>query len=179
MKSTLVIHPKDSTTDCLQVIYQNRDWNVIRDPNTSSKVVEEAIKAHDRIIMLGHGGPRGLLAAYGGSRFGRYIVDDNSALFLHPKETYSIWCNSDIYFDLHRMKGFHTGMIISEVGEEIAMLGEAVLNEEEMAKNMELFCRVCAESIDLEPEEAKAYVLENYVGEDEVTQFNRERIVVL
>ncbi len=44
---------------------------------------------------------------------------------------------------------------------------------------MELFCGTFAKYIDLPPEEMKRKVLEEYVGDDEVTRFNRERIIVL
>lgn len=175
---TLVIHPKDITTDCLSVIYEGRDWDVIRDPSTSWEVVEEEIKSHDRIIMLGHGTPHGLLAAGPMGRFDHYIVDHYMESLLKDKETYSIWCNSDAFFEGWG-KGFHTGMIISEVSEEYFCLGRAVLNKEEMAKNMELFCGTCAKYFDLPPKEAQKKILEEYVGDDEVTQFNRKRIIVL
>ena len=48
-----------------------------------------------------------------------------------------------------------------------------------MARNMELFCGAFAKYIDLPPEEMRRRVLEEYVGDDEVTRFNRERIIVL
>jgi len=148
--------------------------------------------------MLGHGTPFGLLA--GGiqkmkgdlegrsyfSRFHHYIVDDTLADALQGKDTFSIWCNSDKFFKVHGLKGLHTGMIISEVGEEVVLPGvfkgdiwTPPLNEEQMAKNMELFCGTFAKYIDLTPEECRKRVLEEYVGEDEVTQYNRERILVL
>jgi hypothetical protein len=49
---TLVIHPKDSTTDFLSVIYSDKDWTIIN-TNISKKVLKEQIKTHDRIVMLG------------------------------------------------------------------------------------------------------------------------------
>ena len=51
---TLVIHPKDLTTDFLCEIYANTDYTVIsRHPGNSK--LKELIKSHDRIVMLGHG----------------------------------------------------------------------------------------------------------------------------
>lgn len=179
-KKTLVIHPKDITTDCLSVIYEGRGWTVIRDVNTSDSEVEKQLKAHDRIIMLGHGTPYGLLCGDGsGRRFARYIILDKHAHILKNKETISIWCNSDAYFEHHGMGGLHTGMIVSEVDEEKYIFREVILNEEEMAKNMELFCGAFAKYIDLEPEKMREKVLEEYVGDDKVTLFNRSNIRVL
>lgn len=183
MSDTLVIHPKDVTTDCLSVIYEGRGWDVIRDYNTPRKKVIKQIKSHRRIVMLGHGSGGGLLAGgdtdWGFYRFMHYIVDHEMASLLKKKETYSIWCFSDQFFRAHNLKGFHTGMIISEVGEERAMLGYEPLTAEEMEENMKLFCGTCAKYFDLPPEEAREKILEEYVGSDPVTQFNRKNIIVL
>lgn len=181
--NTLVIHPRDLSTDCLEVIYKGRGWDVIRDYNTSPQEVMEAIKSHDRIIMLGHGTPGGLLAGgdglYGFNRFHHFIISSMHAEELKKKQTFSIWCNSDAFFKKHGIPGLHTGMIISERGEEWAVMGRAPLDDEEMERNMELFCGAFAKYIDLSPEECREKVLEEYVGDDEVTKFNRERIIVL
>ncbi len=188
-KTTLVIHPKDPTTDCLSVIYKGRGWDVIRDFNTPVDEIARQIVRHDRIILLGHGSPAGLMAgslirrADGKevfNRFSRLIVNALHAPILREKETVSIWCNSDAFFRTFKAgHGLHTGMIISEVGEELFCLGEAVLNETEMARNMELFCGAFAKYIDMPPKEMRQKVLEEYVGDDKVTRFNRERIIVL
>lgn len=58
---TLVIHPKDKTTDFLKPIYEGRDWTVITGGCTKDDVAK-AIDEHDHIIMMGHGTPQGLLA---------------------------------------------------------------------------------------------------------------------
>lgn len=188
-KTTLVIHPKDPTTDCLSVIYEGRGWTVIRDFDTPVDEIARQMVRHDRIILLGHGSPAGLMAgsiikqANGKevfNRFSRLIVNALHAPILQKKETISIWCNSDSFFRTFKAgHGLHTGMIISEVDEELYCLGKAVLNEEEMARNMELFCGTFAKYIDLPPQEMRRKVLEEYVGDDEVTRFNRERIIVL
>lgn len=43
-----MIHPEDVSTDMLQVVYSGKGY--------------EQIRSHDKIIMLGHGTPDGLLA---------------------------------------------------------------------------------------------------------------------
>lgn len=57
---TLVIHPKDQTTDFLSVIYDDKDWTIIN-TNVSKSYLKTQIKSHDRIVMLGHGTDKGLL----------------------------------------------------------------------------------------------------------------------
>jgi hypothetical protein len=58
---TLVIHPKDRTTDFLKPIYHGRGYTVITGGCTKADVAK-AIDEHDHIIMMGHGTPQGLLA---------------------------------------------------------------------------------------------------------------------
>lgn len=58
---TLVIHPKDKTTDFLKPIYYGRGFTVITGGMTKADVAKE-IDAHDHIIMMGHGTPQGLLS---------------------------------------------------------------------------------------------------------------------
>lgn len=58
---TLVIHPKDKTTDFLKPIYHGRGYTVITGGCTKDDVAK-AIDEHDHIIMMGHGTPQGLLA---------------------------------------------------------------------------------------------------------------------
>jgi len=184
MNRVLVIHPKDESTDCLSVIYKDRsDCDVITDIHTSDQEVRKAIQEHDVLIFLGHGTPGGLLCGDGRLRFARYIINKSHIPLLKDKTTFSIWCNSDEFFEMipgKGGKGLHTRMIISELGEEYGVLGHAPLNVEEMANNMELFCGAFAKHMDTEhPEEMRRKVLEEYIGDDEVTKFNRERIVVL
>ena len=48
-----------------------------------------------------------------------------------------------------------------------------------MLENITYFCKLLGDCIDYTPEKMKEYMLENYTGEDEVTKFNRERILVI
>ena len=58
---TLVIHPKDPTTEFLTPIYANlNDKTVVTDGITKSEL-RVLIEIHDRIIMLGHGFQYGLI----------------------------------------------------------------------------------------------------------------------
>lgn len=185
MKDILVIHPADETTDCLKAIYENRDdCDVITDVFTDDETIREQIILHPKIVLLGHGTPSGLLCGNGVHRFARYIVDETHAPLFYDKTTFSIWCYSSLYFSKYvkgqGAKGFHSGMIISEVGEEYAMLGKAFLTESEMEANMKLFCEAFGRNFDLDhPDRMRTKVLKEYKGDDEVTKFNRERILVL
>ena len=58
----LVIHPEDKSTDFLKPIYHGRSDTTVITGGCEKADVEDAIKSHDHIIMLGHGTPQGLLA---------------------------------------------------------------------------------------------------------------------
>jgi len=176
MNKTLVIHPYDPTTNMLEHVYRNNpDYFVCRDNGISRKDLYELISKFDRIIMLGHGSPCGLINS---ARNG-YLIDDSFADLLKTKETVSVWCYSSSYFERYGMKGFHTGMIISEVGEEIMMFGYSPLDEEQMLKNFEQLSKVLGECIDSSPEQMREYVLANYNNNDKVTEFNRGNITII
>ena len=173
---TLIIHPKDKTTDMLEHVYENHpEYTVCRDGGINRKELMELIETHDRIIMMGHGLPQGLIA----STRDRFLVDDSFAPLLKTKDTVSIWCFSDEYFRRHGITGFHTGMIISEVNEEYLMLGRLVLNEQAMLDNFKNLSVCFGECIDHNPTEIRDYMLEHYTGTDAVTMFNRSNFKVL
>lgn len=110
---TLVIHPFDVTTGFLSVIYENkRDWTVI-DTNPSKKFLKEQIKNHNRIIMLGHGSEDGLFG------FNRLIIDSTLVYLLREKQCVCIWCNANMFVEKYGLKGFYTGMIVSDYEEAV------------------------------------------------------------
>ena len=168
---TLCIHPRDRTTDFLKLIYKDKDWTIINDPDISNEDLVAAIKAHDRIIMMGHGLPGGLLNP---KRFG-YLINSSHVPLLKTKQTVSIWCYSSDFFDDYNIHdgNLHTGMVISEVGEALGVLGECPFTEEEMLENMNLYAKTIGECIDMPFKEAREYFLEHYNGTDSVSRFNR------
>jgi hypothetical protein len=119
---TLVIHPSDRSTDFLTPIYMNLksfpdydDVTIIRGGMTKDEV-DEQIKQHDRIMMMGHGSPYGLFSI---GQFGNwsYIIDGHNVDLLRDKECIFIWCNADKFVKEHNLKGLYSGMFISEVSE--------------------------------------------------------------
>lgn len=186
MSDTLVIHPYDKSTIMLEYVYKDLGFDVIRDPNLSKQTLIDEIKKHKRIIMLGHGTPHGLIhpelmryfrVVTPGAR--PIIIDDSFADLLREKETISMWCYSDEYFKRNHIKGFHTGMIISEVSEAYYMLGYSPLNERELFENMIKLSKCLHDSIDKSAEEMRDYILTHYDGQDDISKFNRRNITVL
>lgn len=107
---TLVIHPKDYSTDFLSHIYEGKDYTVITE-NPSNSQLRKQIIEHDRIIMLGHGDARGLFGHK------RMLIHAQHVNFLREKEVIAIWCHADEFIKKYNLKGFYTGMFISEIDE--------------------------------------------------------------
>lgn len=193
-----VIHPDDRSTDFLKLIYEDKNYDVFNgsllkedymsdlyySSSASNNIYKFAknrardiIERNDKIIILGHGTPSGLLNPLG---CGGYIVDDTMADLLKEKEVVSIWCYSNKFFENNNIFNhqFHTGMIISETLEQLYVLGRVYLDKNQQLKNMENFARIVGECIEGTPDEMREYVLANYVGDDPVTQFNRKNILV-
>ena len=120
---TLVIHPDDRSTDFLKPIYQNIPTIKVLTGGVSKKEVETLINEHDRIIMLGHGTPNGLLNINKFSATnGMYIIDKTMVEILRGKELISIWCYAYSFIKEQKLNGFCTDMFISEELEALSFL---------------------------------------------------------
>ena len=162
---TLVIHPQDSTTNFLSEIYIDKDWTLIN-TNISKKTLKEQIKTHDRIVMLGHGTEKGLIG------FNKLVIDSSWVYLLREKICVFIWCNANVFVEKYRLKGFYTGMIISEYEEAIMCCVPTNLfwiNE----SNID-FAMAIKNSIDENNMLEKAKIL--YEGNTAVVEFNRNNL---
>lgn len=118
MKKTLIIHPKDNSTDFLNIIYSKMENITLVTGGISKTEVNELIESHDRIMMMGHGCPTGLFSVGQFSRSGALIIDYQTVPLLAEKDdSVFIWCNADLFVERFNLKGFYSGMFISEVGE--------------------------------------------------------------
>ena len=76
------------------------------------------IDEHDRVMMMGHGSPAGLFAVGQIKNTGAYIIDQSMIPYIkQKKDNVYIWCNADKFVEIFGLKGFYSGMFISEVGE--------------------------------------------------------------
>jgi len=113
---TLVIHPHDQSTHFLKPIYENIPNKTIITGGLFVDEINKLIYNHDQIIMLGHGSPKGLF----GVNFKRsYVIDEDQVDLLQDKECIFIWCHADQFVKQHGLKGFYSGMFVSEVGEAL------------------------------------------------------------
>ena len=58
----LIVHPKEPTTQFLSLIYAPLQNKTVIDGGVTKSELRELIEIHDRVIMLGHGSPNGLLS---------------------------------------------------------------------------------------------------------------------
>jgi hypothetical protein len=114
----LIIHPEDPTTDFLSQIYARLTNKTVIRGDISKSEIPKLIESHDRVLMLGHGSPDGLLSIDMFPDAGSYIVDDSLVPSLKNKTNcLFIWCHADQFVQRHGLSGLCSGMFISEVGE--------------------------------------------------------------
>jgi len=115
---TLVIHPEDKTTEFLKRIYTNLDDSIVIQGGISKSEVHGLIESHERIIMLGHGAPFGLMNPKRFPGAGFFIIDDLTVSSLKNKSScIYIWCHADQFVRRNGLFGLCSGMFISEMGE--------------------------------------------------------------
>ncbi len=120
MSKLLIIHPQDSTTDFLKPIYDPIQDKTLITGGISKTELRKLIEAHDRVIMLGHGSPWGLMSVGQFPYSGSYIIDETMAALLSQKtDNIYIWCNADQFVKRNQLYGFFSGMYISELIEAI------------------------------------------------------------
>ena len=113
MKKTLIIHPKDDSTDFLKEIYKDLPNTILIDFSLSKKDLKTLINMCHRIIMLGHGSSNGLFDSLQKS----YLIDSDLAEWLKNKECIGIWCYASEFAKKYNIPGFWSGMYISEISE--------------------------------------------------------------
>ena len=114
----IVVHPFDPSTRMLCEIYKGIEGVTLFD---SWKQLDEILKAiaaapkDEPILLLGHGCPSGLLDM----RYGLVIGDADAELLKDRPNLVGIWCYASSYAYTHGLKGFFSGMFISELPEAI------------------------------------------------------------
>ncbi len=88
---------------------------MITKDKTQDEIID-LIKNHDRIIMLGHGTPQGLLSV-GQFPDAYYVINSKVAPYLTTTENIFVWCYASDFVSRYNLEGFSSGMFISEVSE--------------------------------------------------------------
>ena len=112
----LVIHPFDTTTTDFITSYDLKSVELINLKSPQKQLIRSAIKRADRIVCIGHGDPNGLYRV----PFNQgYIIDSQYVQLLREKECIMIWCYASEWMKKYNIKGFGTGMFISDMNEAL------------------------------------------------------------
>jgi hypothetical protein len=158
---TLIIHPKDPSTSFLDIVYESVPNKTLITGGVSKSELIKLIQEHDRTMMMGHGSPAGLFAVGQFNNAGAYIIDQSMIPYLKqkPNNVY-IWCNADKFVDVFGLRGFYSGMFISEVG-EANYCGLPGMSQEIVDESNYGFCNIIAKYIN----EDKELIHENVKNE--------------
>lgn len=121
----LVIHPKDSTTTVLSLLYEGMEVRKLNQSFNSTEIKRALNHTSklERIMLLGHGMDKGLLTRDNDEQdvFHRLIVHHPHAYYLrkHGGNIVAVWCNADMFARKEGLHGLYTGMIISELSEAL------------------------------------------------------------
>jgi hypothetical protein len=122
MTKSLIVHPKDPSTTFLDIVYKDIPNQTLITGGITKSDLKELIKEHDRVMMMGHGSPYGLFSVgqfkRDASGYAGLIIDEDMVSLLAEKEhNVYIWCWADQFVRNNDLKGFSSGMFISETGE--------------------------------------------------------------
>jgi len=178
MKS-LVIHHQDSTTTFLSSIYARlRDKIVVKGGITKSDL-RGLIESQDRVIMLGHGSPNGLLNVSQFPQAGFYIVDGSLVSTLRNKSgCIYFWCYSLLFVQRHGLSGLCSGMFVSEI-DEWYIYGSGDVNQAIIDESNERFAYVVSKYIQEPPEILYLRLICEYgslTGTNPVVRYNVQRL---
>ena len=176
---TLVIHPEDPSTFFLDIVYENIEDLTLITGGVTKQEIKDLIKKHDRVMMMGHGSPGGLFSVGQFENSNGYIIDSSMVELLKEKDnSVFIWCNADQFVERYDLKGFYTGMFISEVGEAY-YCGLPDTIQPEVDESNYSFVEIMGECINLDTKLIHQVVTTRYgmlVEHNPVAKYNHERL---
>lgn len=184
--TNLVVHPDDRTTDFLDPSYADLNADVVTNQKEMFNL-RENMRQHERIIMMGHGSPSGLmmpritlngvdlvdgeLKKYSFHTLGSHFVD-----ILKTKPIVAVWCNADRFVVPHDLHGFYTGMVISEMC-EANYCNVHKCNTKDLEESNRLFTEALREAIKIQSPQSVSVFKEIYNNpKNEIMNYNRQRI---
>lgn len=174
---TLIIHPHDESTHFLKPIYEDIPNKTVITGGWDVVQMKTLIFMHDRIIMMGHGSPKGLF----GTNFNRsYVIDSDIVDSLQYKKCIFIWCHADQFVKQHGLKGLYSGMFVSEVGE--ALMYKLKGDKKLVNESNNAFAFMLGSIINKMPlREAYEQVKKDYgflAKSNEIAKYNHERLAL-
>jgi hypothetical protein len=179
---TLVIHPTDPTTEELKMVYEPiRDKTVITGGVTREEI-RRLIVSHDRIMLMGHGSEFGLLSVSQFPETWVYAVDYTMADLLRLKEdSVFIFCFASAFARKFHIRGFFTGMFISELRESVTC-GFRKASEEAIRQSVLHFCNHMSRNINEDAATIYSNVTRGYgrlAGKSGIAMYNFRRLELI
>ena len=178
---TLVIHPEDPSTFFLDIVYENIEDLTLVTGGVTKQEIKDLIKKHDRVMMMGHGSPGGLFSVGQFEDSHGYIIDSSMVELLKEKDnSVFIWCNADQFVEKYDLKGFYTGMFISEVGEAY-YCGLPDTEQPEVDESNYSFVEIMGECINYDSKLIHQIAKTRYgmlIEHNPVAKYNHERLYV-
>lgn len=178
---TLIVHPRDKSTSFLEILYRPiKNTTIVTDGINKVDLIK-LITSHDRVMMMGHGSPHGLFSVGQFKETNGFIIDQSMVPYLKgKKENVYIWCNADQFIERHNLKGFYSGMFISEVGE--AFFCGLKDTEQKVVDESNLnFCKIMSEYINEDVKTIYNNVMKDYgllAEVNKVADYNHQRLYI-
>lgn len=176
---TLIVHPFDTTTEFLSPIYLDLPNKSVVRRGYKAVAVKKMIEQHDRVIMMGHGSPNGLFSVGQFEEDYGFIINHTMIDILNRQpQNIFIWCNADQFVGKYNLKGFYSGMFISEVS-EAAYCGLPGIRQEQVDESNDRFAHILGACIN-DPKETlynkvkKAYGI--LAENNPVARYNYDRL---
>ena len=184
MMENLVIHPRDPTTVFLTPIYEKVANKTVIAQEVDPDSLKDLIKESNRVMAMGHGSANGLFSINlfsGWNRLSFFAIGDDDADLLRDKDqSIYIWCHANQFVDFHNLKGFYSGMFISEVTEAI-FCGLRNINQKIVDESNKVFSEAVGDNIELSKEDLYEKVVVEYgalAKSNPVALYNLERICI-
>jgi hypothetical protein len=180
---TLVIHPDDRSTDPLKSVYAGLNNLTVITGGISVEEVHQMIVEHDRVIILGHGTPNGLMSIgkFTSNYSSFYVVDERIAKELAKKNNnIYIWCYASDFVKAHGLKGFCSGMFISELL-EAEIMGVHNQSQDAVDAQFKYFCDLVGNVADKSAIEIYEHVSNEYgkwINKCPITKYNHDRLYI-
>lgn len=177
--NTLIIHPRDKSTEFLNIIYRDIPDKTIITGRTKKTALVGLMEEHDRVMIMGHGCPYGLFGVNQFDCGNGLIIDYTNVDPLRKKDnTVFIWCNADQFVTNHNLKGFYSGMFISEVMEAI-YCGLPGTDQELVNESNFGFCNIVSKHINKPTNIIHENVMKEYgeiAEQNPVALYNKNRL---
>lgn len=138
----IVIHPKDRTTQMLEILYEATPHEKVNDTLSKNQLrsLLYAVSTSEPIMLLGHGCEEGLLTRNDDTKDDfKKLIDHSFSHILkkHNGRLFAIFCHAKDFAEKEHLHGLFSGMIISEM-EEAESYGIPTTIEELDKENIKL-----------------------------------------